>query len=732
MINENIIGEIVLIRDIRYRVLGTVGNITSLCDMDSNKLTIVSYPTDELKRQIRNNEILIQAEESVAIDFSKMSEEERKVYDSKIAFLHQMDAEYGPTYVGLIGRHKKKLLEVGIKKTGMSSATVYRLIRKYLQAGMSPAAIVDKRYSSTPSTEKKEYEYRKKAGRKNEFGTGANVILTPEIKQQFTEFLNAYKNGRERTYKYAYQGLLDKYYTYPAHDGFLPQRKPATECPTFEQFYYYCRTHLTKEEKDQIKTSVAEQRNAQRLLLGSSRTDAIRPGWIVEADALEADFSIVSSINREQSIGRPIVYVMIDVYTSTIVAISAAFDNNSYVGITNLMMNLCDDKVEYAKKFGIIIEPGMWPSNFIPHEIRCDRGSDFKSDKFTTVCRRLGINRTLETGATGSMKGLVEQSFHQYQTQLRPHMEKKGLITRRYDSNHHREAMITMETFTALLINFVVHHNQKAIEEYHMTKDMIEKGILPAPISLWNYGCAMFGNPKMITEASKLQYLYDLMIEAEASIGRNGLKYKNLYYISSDRMLLGRMYSLGNRKDKMTVRYDPRDVGHLYYISDGKVCAALLNSEIPGNADYMNMSWEQYAEYQKARKELKAKGEEINNETNFGMYQINNVIIENAMTEHLSDKTGIRPARQKSKQINNNSNKIATRLENTEINESYNLLKTDTVKDETVKSIDNAEDSKHTDVIIIQEPEKEVDDPFSLEEDLAAALKAHRKSRRNG
>ena len=128
MINENIIGEIVLIRDIRYRVLGTVGSITSLCDMDSNKLTIVSYPTDELKRQIRNNEILIQAEESVAIDFSKMSEEERKVYDSKIAFLHQMDAEYGPTYVGLIGRHKKKLLEVGIKKTGMSSATVLSLI----------------------------------------------------------------------------------------------------------------------------------------------------------------------------------------------------------------------------------------------------------------------------------------------------------------------------------------------------------------------------------------------------------------------------------------------------------------------------------------------------------------------------------------------------------------------------------------------------------------------------
>mgnify|MGYP002225893374 CR=1 FL=1 len=50
----------------------------------------------------------------------------------------------------------------------------------------------------------------------------------------------------------------------------------------------------------------------------------------------------------------------------------------------------------------------------------------FKSHKFGEVCKRLGIIRTLEPGATGSLKSIVEQSFHQFQSSLRPEMIKKG------------------------------------------------------------------------------------------------------------------------------------------------------------------------------------------------------------------------------------------------------------------------------------------------------------------
>ncbi len=59
------------------------------------------------------------------------------------------------------------------------------------------------------------------------------------------------------------------------------------------------------------------------------------PGDLWEVDECEIDLSLVSVENPSVTVGRPIVYVMIDVYTRMIVAYSVAFDNNSVLGITN-------------------------------------------------------------------------------------------------------------------------------------------------------------------------------------------------------------------------------------------------------------------------------------------------------------------------------------------------------------------------------------------------------------
>ena len=53
------------------------------------------------------------------------------------------------------------------------------------------------------------------------------------------------------------------------------------------------------------------------------------PGDLWEVDECEIDLSLVSVENPSVTVGRPIVYVMIDVYTRMIVAYSVAFDNNS-------------------------------------------------------------------------------------------------------------------------------------------------------------------------------------------------------------------------------------------------------------------------------------------------------------------------------------------------------------------------------------------------------------------
>lgn len=408
-----------------------------------------------------------------------------------------------------------------------------------------------------------------------------------------------------------------------------------------------------------------ETRNANRLLLSSSRKDAIRPGWIVEVDALEVDVSIVSKIYPDQAVGRPIVYFMLDVYSSMIVAASASFENNSMIGLTNLLLNLADDKTEYCRKHGFNTDAEKyWKSNFFPHELRCDRGSDFRSNKFEEICKRLGITRTLQTPGMGSMKGIVEQSFHQFQSSFRPYLEEKGLITQRYDSNHHREAMLDIDSFEQMLIAFILEHNRKSISNYPLSTEMIKDKVVPTPINLWEYGCKKQGAPTPITSANRTQFIFDLMPEANASLSRKGLTYKQLSYINSDPWLLAKMYDLQKKREKFQVRYDPRNVSYIYYIGkNNELCVASLNDGIPHMLDYKDLTWKEYLDLLQEKKELIAKGESDNIEIDYDQHKIYSTIVGSAYSPVLSNTKGLREARKLEKEARNAENSLYSHID---------------------------------------------------------------------
>lgn len=73
-------------------------------------------------------------------------------------------------------------------------------------------------------------------------------------------------------------------------------------------------------------------------------------------------------------------------------------------------------------------DDAIWPSNIKPRRIRVDRGSEFKSKEFRRICNELGIELQIVSGASGSLKGVVEQSFHQMHSRQNEHLEDNGLI----------------------------------------------------------------------------------------------------------------------------------------------------------------------------------------------------------------------------------------------------------------------------------------------------------------
>ena len=657
--NKQLVGRLIGNEEMTYRVLYDDGKYCVVCQTNTSKLVLIQYSSLDLAQQVRNGIYKIIKEPTVIINPDNMSEKEREKFEYKKKLMKKVSDYYGPSYIGLIGKSTKTLIDEIIEIYSIPRNSLWRLIRLYLQSGCQPFSLADLRTINTPSEKRKLVNYSTKTGRPTKSGLPKGIILTNEIREQFEEALQQYKKGREMTFKNAYLGLIDKYYSEIKNGNrvLMPEHKR----PTYRQFYYYCHTHLTKMELDEIKTSRMEQCNAKRLLFGSSRKDAIRPGWIVEVDALEVDVSIASVLNPEQSVGRPIVYFMTDVYSSMIVAASVSFENNSMVGLTNLLCNLADDKTEYCEKHGFKLNAyNYWKSNFIPHEMRCDRGSDFMSNKFEEVCNRLGIQRTLVPAGTGSLKGIVEQSFHQFQTTFRPQMESKGLITKRYDSKHHQEAILNIDDFEQMLITFILEHNRKSIDNYPMSKEMIKQNIIPSPVNLWNYGCNEFGEPTPITSANRNQFIFDLMPEVKASLSRKGITYKGLNYISTDTYLLTEMYNLGTKRKKFTIRFDPRNVSHVYYMGENnQLCVADLNLNIPNMGDFVNMTWFEYEQCLEKKKELIAEGKEQNIQIDYDQFRINSTIIDFASSNTVTvSAKNLREARSEEKQRRNVENSL--------------------------------------------------------------------------
>lgn len=657
--------DILIMNSQRYRVIFLKKDMAVLCVMDVSALKLICIPPNELLEALLDGSLsIVPSCECRVTDFGSMSESARQGYCAKRDFIRDIEKQYGPTYLEIVGHKNKESLNLLINKYGLSRSTAWRYIRIYLQSGMDESALYPKHPGPVVGST---YKYSEKPGRKNgEVNMG--VLVDETVEEHFREALEHYKSGRAQTMQNAFDRMNQRYYSTPEinANGSLTQRLlPASMRPTFRQFEYYVQKSLSAEEKDLIQTSAQEQRNNKRLLLSDNLKDVMGPGDCVEMDEVEVDLSLVSQVDPDQTVGRPIVYAMVDVYTRMIIAVSVAFDNNSVRGLTNCLMNLAEDKVELCEKYGIRISPDVWPSGFIPRTIRADRGSEYRSKEAKRIFNELGINLELVPGGSGSLKGSVEQSFHQLHSAQNPLLENKGLIEKRHDSNHHREAMLTIEDFKRILYNFVITHNQFYMKNYPLTHDMIAKHISPIPAALWAYGVATYGSLRPIS--NKDQFYYSLMTPITAKCSRKGITYKGLYYMDfKDFGMKQRMYIQGTKQAPLEVRIDPRDVGAIYMLDrDKRLKTIPLNTARTGN-NYQGMPLAEYLELYKVKKAQDKVGGIHNEELRVGLLSANEQAIADAEQHapRYANAKGIREARAVEKSIEAAKHSVRTKLKN--------------------------------------------------------------------
>ena len=607
---ENIIikiGEIITIEDNEYTVIAYKNNLIVMIDKNSTSINFLTEKYDVLIEKIRLGEYIKKLPQPLPYyDKSKWNEDMKQLYDNKVQLINDITNLFGPTFIEIKTIKNKVIFDSCEEKYHMSKKSAWEVIRKYLQSGLDIKSLCLKKGQNNKN---KTYTYKVKTGRKTQGEMDTGIILNNTTLSNFDKAIKIYLSGRATTKKDAFELMLLENYTIikEKDNCIFRELVPANERPTYRQFCYYCNKIVDPEEESAIKTSKQEQRNNERLLLSDVTLDADGPMSIVEIDECETDVTLVSDDDHSIVIGRPIVYTMIDVYSRCIVAVSASYENNSIRGVTNCLLNLIDDKVKLCKEYGLNISSNIWPSHVLPHRLRSDYGSEYISYELERICNELNIQKENVSPGTGSLKGLVEQSFHQFHSVNNWLFENNGLIEKRHDSKHKETASMTLRDFKELLYLTVISHNSKYMKEYPLTRDMRKKKVKPIPYEIWQYGVNKYGMPRVITNEDNFRFT--LLEDVKASISKDGVTFKGLKYINfDDEELFKQMINAGNKRIPINCRIDSRCVNNLYYAADGKIHTLYLNINKTGMTDYIKISLPEYEILRKEKSKQDKQG----------------------------------------------------------------------------------------------------------------------------
>lgn len=499
------------------------------------------------------------------------------------------------------------LVQKTAKEFGVMDKTVYKYLRRYWQRGKNINALLPD-YDKSGGPGKPKSVGEKKRGRPRKMGLGINV--DDETKRIFRVAITRYYHTeKENTLPDVYKLMIKEFYKSDVrYDNGVekPIILSEDEIPTLNQFKYWF------EQEQDIKTSLIKRKGRRkyelehRPILGSSNTGVLGPGSVFQIDATVGDVFLVSRYNRNWIIGRPIIYVVIDVFSRLIVGVYVGLEGPSWTGAMMALANATTDKPRFCSDYGIEIDEDDWPCRYLPDVIVADRG-EMMCKNADSLIKALNVRIQYAPPYRADWKGIVEQHFRIIHKRVKPFVP--GYIDKDYrergSKDYRLDATLDIYQFTQVIIKCILlHNNHHVVEGYLRDEDMVIDDIQPIPIELWKWGISnRSGRLRSFPEDI---VRLNLMPTDKARVTHKGIIYKNLSY-SCERALREYWFDRARRKTwQVDISYDPRNMSFIYIKEpngkDYEKCF-LLDSQ----ARYVEKSMDEITYLFEHEKQMKAK-----------------------------------------------------------------------------------------------------------------------------
>lgn len=458
------------------------------------------------------------------------------------------------------------------KRTGTSCKTIRRLLRRYWRGGQTEQALLP-RYNDCGRKRKEDSVYEKLGRSKGTNGdTPPGVNMTLAIKEDFRSGIKLYyENEKGRTLLHAYRKTLETFFhkgKYPKHDVMVPLLPWPDEAPSFRQFEYFYKKNYSVVDATLAREGQRAHDLKYRAIPGDSTLGAAGPGYIVQLDPTIGDVYLVSEFDRTRIVGRPVIYIIIDVFSHLIMGMSVRLEAPSWFGATLALENMVTDKVEFCREHGYIITEADWPSHHLPKAIFADRGellaknSDFLQKDF-------GIKVITAPPYRPDLKALVERHFRTFNDDVIDWVPGAVInYPERGERDYRLDACLTLFELRQLLIGcIIVHNTSRKIKDYPRDKDMIADNVQAYPARLWDWGVQnRYGS---LREQPSDTVRIKLLPKEKASITPEGIRFKGIYY-ECELAWEQKWFEQARVEGciPVDIAYDPRTVDRIYLRPD--------------------------------------------------------------------------------------------------------------------------------------------------------------------
>lgn len=377
--------------------------------------------------------------------------------------------------------------------------------------------------------------------------------------------------------------------------------KPENEGITYQQFRYHFRIAIDDETFLRLAHGDLSYDKDFAPRSGVARDGVIGPSHRYEIDSTVLDIYVRYPYDNSgrSSMGRPVVYFVIDVYSTAIVGMYIGFTGPNWEGAAEALINAFSNKVEFCSRYGIQISEDDWCCSHICIQIAMDNGVDYpEANRAQLIKSTIGIETMMLLALfRGDAKGICERKF---KTVTEDVIDNESgavqKVPRREDNHPSNESLWDLESLTKVLIEEIIYHNKSSERLKLHNFDMASNGVGITPLAIYKYAITREMNGGRKTTAKDLaDARWALLREHTATVDAESasIKLDGLHY-DADYAHQKRWYHLAVHRGnfKILVRKTKACTNSIWHMTEeGEIIELSLKSDYQSER-FANQHWD--------------------------------------------------------------------------------------------------------------------------------------------